>query len=457
MAFVRLLQPNLSLDEDSRRHQFILNVFLFGSVILSGVAWLVSILRNVLFGDALTSPTVLLVICLFFVVLLIASKRGYFKVTSFVLVGLYLLYALYSFFSWGPDLPQALLISCLVIVMSGILISTRAALGTYLAIAIGLTIITQGILAGWLHPSQTWRQTNVTMMDCFVSLVIFAIILSITWLSNREIVKSLARAHRSEAALKEERDKLELRVEERTQELKSAQIQAMSQVYHFAEFGKLSSGIFHDLVAPMTSLSLNLEQLKTLDQKNLSEMTGYYIEALKASKRMEHFLFAIRRQIQHQEVIQTFKLMDEVDYAVQVLAYRAQKEEVELAVQGKKELTLIGNPLKFNQILINLITNAIDAYQGCPKTDQPRVVELKLDKTDEGVLLTVLDHGSGIPKGQLKQIFEPFYTSKGIDQGVGIGLSIVKGIIEKDFKGKIQVESGDGTTRFLVYLRSIHA
>jgi C4-dicarboxylate-specific signal transduction histidine kinase len=92
-----------------------------------------------------------------------------------------------------------------------------------------------------------------------------------------------------------------------------------------------------------------------------------------------------------------------------------------------------------NQVITNLISNAIDAYE--PETPNKREISVCVKKKRNAAEIIVQDFGSGIKKEFLSLIFQPFFTTKNFEKGIGIGLSICKDIIEKDFKGKITVTS----------------
>ncbi len=93
------------------------------------------------------------------------------------------------------------------------------------------------------------------------------------------------------------------------------------------------------------------------------------------------------------------------------------------------------------QVLINLVMNSIHAM---PEGGR---LTLSLDREDSHVLLGVADTGHGMPEEHRSKIFEPFFTTKDFGQGTGLGLTVVKGIIE-EHRGTIDVESvvGEGTT-----------
>src|SRR5204862_6800052 len=99
-------------------------------------------------------------------------------------------------------------------------------------------------------------------------------------------------------------------------------------------------------------------------------------------------------------------------------------------------------PAKVNQVVMNLVTNAIDA------SDESGEVTVRTRKDGgDAVVIEVVDHGQGIPEAIRQKIFDPFFTTKPVGEGTGLGLSISYGIV-RDHGGAIAVESeeGKGTT-----------
>jgi len=160
--------------------------------------------------------------------------------------------------------PQSLLIYSLTIIMTGILLSTRAAFIMLLIISAYLFVITYIQINQVINIQTYWKRFDLGYIDSTIHVVTLSIITLISWLSNREIEKSLHRARTSEAALKKERDMLEVRVVQRTKELQKAQLDKMIHLYRFADFGRLASGLLHDLVSPLTTVALNLDHLQSL-------------------------------------------------------------------------------------------------------------------------------------------------------------------------------------------------
>jgi two-component system C4-dicarboxylate transport sensor histidine kinase DctB len=107
--------------------------------------------------------------------------------------------------------------------------------------------------------------------------------------------------------------------------------------------------------------------------------------------------------------------------------------------------------VKFHQLVSNLVANAIDAYEGIPL--ERRIVQVLLSKQGKKAKFVVKDDGAGINPEHLAYIFDPFFTTKTVDKGTGIGLMIVKRVVEEDFGGTISVASTRRTgTVFTVVL-----
>lgn len=442
MFFLRKLVESQATDEDVARRELILNILLLVSIFLSGLAALASFIDYLTLADNNGTPWVTFGIFCVFTGLLLLSKKGGSRLASYIFLAIYFIPTTHSLGTWGIYLPQPLLIYALLLIMASILLGTR--------FAFILSSITTVVLLGlaFLQSHQiivanfSWTQNiSPTLTDaCTFSLTLFVITI-VSWLSNREIEKSLRRARISEVALMKERDLLEQRVEERTQQLKAAQVEKMTQLYRFAELGKASSGLFHELVNPLTTISLNLNQLHhELDQESLARTKTLLARALVGTKHMESFIQAARKQMQNQEVLESFSLKNEVNQALQMLAYKArlQKVTIELHVLGSNP-HFFGNPLKFVQIITNLVSNAIDAYEGSQKPIKKVAITVK--KQEKNLEILIQDWGMGISPSALSQIFNPLFTTKSIRNGSGIGLAITKDLIEKDFHGTIEVES----------------
>jgi len=101
-------------------------------------------------------------------------------------------------------------------------------------------------------------------------------------------------------------------------------------------------------------------------------------------------------------------------------------------------LPILGDRIQLQQVILNLVVNGIDAMKDTP--DENRIITIRTSRVENFAQLTVSDHGSGIPEDKLKEVFEPFFTSK--PEGMGMGLSIARTIIEAH-NGQISARNRD--------------
>lgn len=365
--------------------------------------------------------------------------------------------AAFMSYKWGVDLVASLLFYALTIVMTGILLNKRYIFITSLTVG-GVIIATAYLQATHkVTAERYWTSETWGIAETSAAVIIFFVIATITWLSNREIEKSILKLRRSEAELKDERDSLEIKVEQRTKELKEVQAEKMTQLYRFAEFGRISSGLFHDLINPLNAVSLNLGKVSSVENHpSISDTKEYVDNAVHAAKRLEDLVVAVRKQLRREETNALFLLDEEIRHVIEVLSHKAQKANVQLnflPIAENTNFQIVGDAVKFNQIVLNLLANGIDACSDMPDESGEKWVRISLMGEPRTIVMLVEDNGSGIPDQHMDKIFEPFFTTKTNGQGLGIGLSMTKRIVEKDFGGVLTAKSeiGKGSS-FRVHL-----
>ncbi|MDD2224825.1 MAG: HAMP domain-containing sensor histidine kinase [Candidatus Shapirobacteria bacterium] len=348
----------------------------------------------------------------------------------------------YLEFRFGTIIPQAWILLALTIVVGGILIGSNFSFFLVIIHGIVLLLLTclqkNGILK-----YQTWDQSPM-IGSILVAIFTLLIIAIVSWLYNREIEKALKRAKKSENDLKKERDNLEIEVEKRTKELKKVQLERMVNLYKFADFGRLTAGMFHDIVNPLTQVSLSLSNIE-LQTKNkisseLNKIDPVVRRAIKGTRQMEKLIVSVRKQVQQQETNCIYEPWVEIETVMENFEYKAKEMKIQVNIIGNKKICTFGNSLRFYQLVSNLISNAIDSYYEI-KRKENRKINIKLDTNGSEVILIVEDFGCGIDEETKQKIFDPLFTTKDTKRGTGIGLYITKTIVEKEFGGKIEVES----------------
>ncbi|MBL4749918.1 MAG: cache domain-containing protein [Amylibacter sp.] len=254
---------------------------------------------------------------------------------------------------------------------------------------------------------------------------------------------------------------LNARVEERTKELKEAgrRLEATSKQLivseKLASIGEITASIAHEINNPIAVIQGNIEVIRqelgeTVDpletEFNLVEAQIHSIHVL-VSK-----LLQFARPEEYAGVVDYTDPNDVIRDTLPLVQHLLAKGHIDLVLELKSDCTIAMNHTELQQVLINLIVNAIHAIQNEGRL-QVRTKNHNYDGVD-GVSITVSDTGSGVPEEVIAQVFDPFFTTKA-HEGTGLGLSISQKLVIRS-GGQIQVEStvGSGTT-FTIFFPSI--
>lgn len=447
----RFIEPH-SGDVDSRRREFILNTLLSGLFAIACIALVYTLFNHFVAhqGHHLSSVWSTLVFWTIMTALLVISRSGKPSIAAFILVGFLLLSAVEFAFVWGFGLADAELMFALTIVIAGVLFAAPLALAAVSVVAVVLMVITYLQVNHLQTPQTYWQRQSYQIDDAVGYMAIFVVMGLVSWLSNLEIDRSLKRARASEAALQKERDNLEAKVISRTRELEELQLARLLELQPFAEFGRIGAGLVHEIANPLTAASLHLEELNRQQHSDLVRQVQRNLHYL------ERYLLAARKQIKRESRLKTFSVGSELRQICNLLTNRARSAEVSLIVDKVTNVKLYGDVVKFNQLVANLLANAIDASEKISDRGR-RVAKLEARQEKGWVVLVISDHGPGIPPQLMDHLFEPFYSTKNasVRSGLGIGLALVKQYVENDFRGTIGVVSdAKSGTVFTLKLRS---
>lgn len=440
------------MSADEQRRELILNILLSG---LAGVGILadITVVNNRIHGNNPEQASSI-VIVLFFSALIAGlwwlSRKGRHNVSAYVLLGIFLLGATNMLLAYSFVLPATQVALAIFVVVCGVLLTARAALNVTFVLVAYVLVVGYAQVYGHLHPDTKWLNQKLEMGDCVGLVAGLLVIGLVSWLANRETDRSLDRARRSEAALEIERDQLEVKVVERTRELERAQMERVMELQRLAEFGRMSAGLLHDVASPLTVASLNLKQIDEMSDKADSLLLK---RALQSLHYIERFLDSARKQLKSQGNVSSFVVSTEIKQVLSILKHRAREAEVNVELRTAGRFQLVGDPVKFNQIIANLILNAIEAYDDTSPGKKKRVF-IDLNKDGKWLKITVTDHGRGLTSAQIERVFDTFYSTRLSGQSnMGIGLATVKKLVEADFGGRVNAKSSPRLgTRFTVYL-----
>jgi signal transduction histidine kinase len=242
------------------------------------------------------------------------------------------------------------------------------------------------------------------------------------------------------AALAIENAQLFEREQRTIEELRQAQKQVL-QAEKLAAIGQMAAGIAHELNTPLTYIMGNLELLQAQGLSDRQkDMLGSVARGAERIKGLAHSLLAFSRP--GQEVPTPLNVNDVIDRSVELCHYQILKSGAQLEKDLGASLPAVsGFANQLEMALINLIVNAIQAMG---KGGRIRIASIE---AADGVEISVMDTGPGIPEAIQSTIFEPFITTKPEGQGTGLGLSTVLMVVERH-NGRIDftTKAGVGTT-----------
>lgn len=456
--YALLLDPKKT-DEDEHRKELVCNILLIITSLFLVILDVLVVINYIHAGASYIgiNPYIMIFTTGSFLCLLYLSRIGYTDAVSQGIIWILIGGGTYGQIMWGADLPSIILLWSFVITASSILISTSYSL--YLSIGIGFgTIILQTLASrNILNPTEAWKTHGFRIDDAIEYAAIFILIAGVSWISNREISRSLSKAKFAKIELQKERDLLEARVIERTEQLHTAQVEKINNMYQLVEFGRISGGLFHDLMTPLNTLSLSISQIKekgdttnSIEVGDIRDIKTHLSSCIMMSKKITNFISLAKRQIQHTKDERKFEICTEIKNTICVLESKARQNNIQIFFSSQKNINIFGSPTLFSHIMTNLVSNAIDAYdkqtQGNPGIKKHKIV-IYCTKKKRQLEIKVRDFGTGIPLDVQPHIFETFFTTKP-KHGCGIGLSTTKHTIEKYFKGNISFTSDarQGTT-----------
>jgi two-component system C4-dicarboxylate transport sensor histidine kinase DctB len=270
-------------------------------------------------------------------------------------------------------------------------------------------------------PTQTARSA-ARLQAALVLAILFGlgVVLWALWLRRKNLSEQLAIEEAANLTL-------EARVEKRTAQLKLAQYQLV-QAGKLTALGEMSAGISHELNQPLAAMQNYAENgAKMLDRdrvQDAKENFGLIKEQIHRATRIISSLRAFARR--EKETIEPVNLTEIIDDSLRL----ADKRIIDAGVTVQrfvdpKSVMVMGGHVRLQQVVINLLTNALDALDQSDEKD----ILISLSQATQTVTLIIRDTGEGLENPE--RVFEPFYSTKdiGSSKGMGLGLSISYGII----------------------------
>lgn len=255
--------------------------------------------------------------------------------------------------------------------------------------------------------------------------------------------------HQVTIASNDEFEDLSKTFNEMSNRLKQDQV-LLLQAAKMSTFGQMGAGIVHEIGQPLSSISgfAELMRMGAAPEKHQHYLETICNQTQRLAKIISKFRVFSRSS---KEILEELDLNAILETVHDLLDHNLKMKRVKMELEEYKELPPVtGDKDALQQVFINLIVNAVDAFD--EKDDGERLIRVKSYAEKEMVHVDVSDNGCGISPKDQQLIFDPFFTTKSEDKGTGLGLAVTSSIIHKH-GGRITLESvvNEGT-RFVVSL-----
>lgn len=303
-----------------------------------------------------------------------------------------------------------------------------------------------------LTDTQKAKQAAINAFFIGFLLLILCLLILYGLNKRRRIAKRLRQAH----------EQLEQRVTERTHELAQLSLELnrnnqqlkqandallqtqneLIQASKLSALGQLSASITHELNQPLAAIRTfanNSEKLLARNQPKLVAENLQHIFALteRMGNIINHFkTFARKTDASRHPVLIT----ECIKQSLNLLAHLIQEKQIQVSLSGAtQKLWVLGDAVRFEQVFVNILSNAIHALG--KQTDKQ--IKIRCMQQNNRVIVQVKDNGAGIDESILDSIFDPFFSTKEVGEGMGLGLAIASRIIQ-EYGGHISAHNHEG-------------
>jgi len=235
----------------------------------------------------------------------------------------------------------------------------------------------------------------------------------------------------------------------------------LAQASKMTTLGQMSAGIAHELNQPLNVIKMGSEYLEMIMEKNHRNLEPELVEvARKVSSQVDRAseIIKLLREFgrkpdfkkEHVDINAVIKAV------LGIIGQQLKLHDIEVNLELDEAIPqILAQTNRLEQVFFNLMANASDAiHQNRETTDKtfPAQIDISTFRQHDHVVVTVSDTGVGIPEEIKEKIFEPFFTTKEVGKGMGLGLSILYGIV-KEYGGEIDIKSvtGEGTSFRLTF------
>ena len=219
------------------------------------------------------------------------------------------------------------------------------------------------------------------------------------------------------------------------------------QQSRLAALGEMISNIAHQWRQPLNELGLIVQELPVIYDRGSFDrdyLRGSVAKFMKVLSHLSKTIDDFRNFFRPDKEKVYFKVHEVVENTLSLIEESFRQLQIAITVNSAGDPVIFGHPNEFSQVILNLLFNARDAFLA-GQEERARLIAIEISRQGDRAVVTLADNAGGIPEAIIDKIFDPYFTTRGPEQGTGIGLYMSKIIIEKNIPGRLSVRnSGEG-------------
>lgn len=295
-------------------------------------------------------------------------------------------------------------------------------------------------------------------------------LVALAWWANHQRARRLEESRASRRALQQAAEELDRKIAQRTEELlqanrhleaRYATLQETEQMLRstqnelvqagkLAMLGQMAAGVTHELNQPLAAIRAFADNAVTFLGRGRVDAAGDNLTQISAAAaRMGSIIGQLKgfARKSHDAVV-TVDLVQTIHASLALLESEFRRHDVALDIDVAERLPVAGDAVRTEQVLINLLRNALDAVE----TAAERRVSLSARREEAHAVVSIRDSGPGMPEEVRQHLFEPFFTTKPSGKGLGLGLAISSSIVQA-MNGQLSARNHpDGGAEFILRL-----
>jgi PAS domain S-box-containing protein len=304
------------------------------------------------------------------------------------------------------------------------------------------------------------------------------------------MARDISDRKRVEEALRKAHDELEIRVTERTADLASLvevlqqevmerikaeealnveseeRIKAVERLREQEKFmvlqsrqaamGEMIGNIAHQWRQPLNILGLLIQQMQMYHE--IGHFDSIYLDqsvkkGMEIIQHMSRTIDDFRDFFRPDKEPVLFSISEAIEKAISLVKESFASNLISIHCRIDSELVTKGYPNEFSQVLLNILINARDVLME-RKTVDPEI-SISIENANDKCTIRISDNGGGVSDNIIDKVFDPYFTTKGVQQGTGLGLYMAKTIIEKNMNGMLTVSNGSKGAEFRIEVKSV--